>query len=63
MRRAAYGTIKDAAKALELSRWTLERAEKAGAVGEETKRRLQAAFGKSWATLMSDWTVGIRKKS
>jgi hypothetical protein len=61
-RRAHYGNMKVAAKALGLSRWTLHRAECALAVGAETKRCLEEAFGFPWETLMSDWVDGIRKK-
>lgn len=52
LRRQHYGSLKGAAAELEMSVWTIRRAELGGAVGAETKRRLASAFGLPWNELM-----------
>jgi hypothetical protein len=59
LRRHEYGRLKNAAPALGISTWTLRRAELGGCVGAETRRKLEAAFGLSWRSLMRDWVSGI----
>jgi hypothetical protein len=52
LRRTTYGTVIRAGRKLGLSRWTLHRAECGGAVGPDTRRKLEKAFKLPWPTLM-----------
>lgn len=52
LRRITFGTVADASKALGISRWTLHRAENGGAVGPETRSRLEQTFNLPWHELM-----------
>jgi len=57
--RRQRGSLKDEASRVGLSVWTLRRAEKWGAVGTETRRKIQNAFELPWQTLMRPFTDQI----